>query len=1700
MSSRKKKRGIARRTVDEQGNVQIKKFKRRGGPARFKISDIPALKAHRIPTTIIGSGFVGYGGLAYAYKEGALATSDSGLAGSIANFFQGLNPAIAPFLAGTIGFGLATLIGYTLVTQGLKVRKYGIPFRQLTSLLVAFLVVSSVLSPFLNDPGNVRQVPDDQLEDWDPGFDLSGLSSPDLSDILIDGLMGLLDGLDPDLATDNLLRVESADGLDIAEDDYYLFRWKTEEKWNSETGSYTTDDSGEILPFVDYDDVDFALGDPDEARKFRMNFVYFSLTSSLSSELVGPWNSELGVPLSEEGFDVKLNVTGDNPQSILNGNPTLYRAHNENPLVSASLGQTTSSGYIQYDAYWQADRKSEIAANSIGVNDIQPFVEQYSSELQNRIPQSYIANRQRTDELDNTVTVTGVSTKFGKYSLPALAGTKAVDYFNTLFNPNAAAFAAQRDEFVQSLGPNPSIFTTAVAVTSFVQTTLLQALANDQVSLDLTNSQPDASGGVDKGHFFYQALENDAQWGLKDFLPGYINMLRSLGVPARLVTGFAGGTPDGPQALQFALQNAHFWAEVLIPWLDDEGNPHFSWAIFNPIPIFSALANDQTNFQFGKNAMPTLTTIDITPQTGITQTGGDAEEYRIQETGTNFTYVTEVNFEGGGPAEGQTIDMRMIPDSEVDVNDIESVVQSFIDGNEPGFSIGRYATNESGMFEINGFMDFDGNMDIYHPNGTTLNFPNINRINIEAFLSGDPDVAFGVYALVGSLGLSANATVAGWLNNGTLSAEILDETTSFTFPGTGLNNVYQLYPSENYTVQARLENTDQTRPLTNETLQLMMFDETSFNNLDLEDITSLQEANLLNPDNPNTAQSLIRDGGTFERTTDNDGYANWTIQWGHNTPVPTENDAYAFIILWPAALVFTQDPIATVISSSGNISLSISNNASFIQTSAGYDQYNGNPNDNYEFNSTLKQINADLLNPFADPEVFALEGESLTLYMINASDIGSVDFVNPDAADLDPLNNLALYPQLLTDSSTVDVTTDQNGFASWVFNFGGVNSPLDVYNSQYYFFVFWEAVGIVSVTRIQFIVIPETDLNSTVIGETQAAVDGFIGSGYDAEPQVTYNITSYLIDTDLNAVIQGQDLGLYMFTLDDYVNNVNNGSAPIATLETFDFLRGNASGVLDGATPAEQATDTEGKVSWLVTFDVNNPLSTDDRIYVFVVVWIAAVESTDTNIALHYTNPIQVQSESTDATTTDVLGYTLTEYFGDPSVQYTVFANATLTTSNNGLAGVDMRIYLFDEANYLAADLVNIDLATLDGNNLISTYLTGGSTVTQATDQNGETTWTFNIPFDSGLDFDNTNYFIVVILEPTLTKADTDIVFNYNELELVNQLDNGVSTDITSETLVEYLGTPGVSYTINGTADYTNTGNDVVGQGFSVYLFDAATWAGIDLGNVVQATWDAGNQINALLDAGTVSQTSSAQGQVSWSFTIDFGDGLSLTDDIYYIVVLFEELLIPATTPIALLYNTNVNSNAVGDIPGYPGSAVLGPSDTVNDWTLTTTVTTNSGELGTQTGLAGVQMSVYIVDALNYNTSFGGARPSTYTEFETAILNDGTYLKYLNTNGATNGTGHYEVTLIIDASTLAATYYYLIVVIPGFEIFHIINQPSSSSNFVFVKSDSGLTDQPQTGTGGGAVSTTNSYPVADPEHSVASKSLYRDVKVGGLML
>ena len=924
---RRRRRAITKRIVDEHGNVKVKKFTRR--KSRFQI---PGLTAQRVPSLLLGLSFGFYATMAYYESKGIINDDSSGIFGFFHGFFQNLNPVLKLVLAGTVGTAIATFFGYALFTQGFKIKRWGKAFRQLVSIGVLILVISSIISPFVNEPNIVRQISDEDFQPRTETFDLSGLSSP-FYDELLNSFLDLLGGLDPDIANQIVANITPTDnfGLDPTRD-IYLFRWQVSETWDTATNDFKKADETTTLDFNGFDPGNEPL-DPDNLRTFEIDNSYLTIGSTYSQPLVSFWNSEEGSTLtSPDNFSLK-----SSDPTITATKMDVFNDVNEQPIVDAKFSKSSSSGAISMPAYWKAEDKQSIGSGSVKLSELESLLGQAPSS---RFPSSKLQNNGE-----------GIKKFWGKDSLPT----------NYIWKDQQIgqqdAFTRKYNEFDQIFTDSTSVYAAIITIHSFIQDAVLKAYQSGSLNLDPVNGQGDFSGDTDKGHYFYEALENDLPWGLKEMLPGYVNMLRSFGIPSRVVLGFAGGTIDSNK-ISLQMLNIHYWIEALIPWRDDNGNLRWSWGIFNPIPIFSALQSGQ--IAYGRNALATSASLNVDFTSGESIPGID---FKLQTMGAKFQLNVSAGY-GGVPASGQTVKLKLL-----DENDQNLLTQGLpSDLTNFGTDLPDAVLNDKGYALINGSVNYRGNLTIGDTNVAT-----VKAVDIDAALNPGSGNPVNGYAILAIFGFNFNFTATGWVKNGTLVANILGLQTG-TIPGVDAPGSV-VVPTVSFTLSATLfdaNGTDPENAIANESISLMLFTKDQFDQLDTTSTSTLDNAQ-------NYAAGLLTDSALVTQKTDNQGNVLWVVTFPLNdNNYPVDDAIYLFLMQWKGSTVFS-NPVSVLVTIRAQMDTFGYFNQSILQATQSFDTW--------YVNITLTSLTGILTDPLP------IKGVPVDILFVNQLDFDSAGVV-----------------------------------------------------------------------------------------------------------------------------------------------------------------------------------------------------------------------------------------------------------------------------------------------------------------------------------------------------------------------------------------------------------------------------------------------------------------------------------------------------------------------------------------------------------------------------------------------------------------------------------------------------------------------------------------------------------------------------------
>ncbi len=898
MSSKKrKKKGITIRTLDKEGNVVIKKFRRK--EPRIKLPSIPPKK---IPQITFGAIFGTYALIAYLDSIGSFTNSSNGLFRGIHSFFTTMNPILQFAITGIVGTTIATFLGYAIFTQGFNPKKWNKSFRQLVTITIVVLIFTSLISPFFIEPYIVRQIPDNQFKPNNTQFDLSKLTSP-FYDELSNALMKLLNGMTPNLANQIVANVTPTDGLGLnPQRDIYLFRWQISDTWDPTANDFKQGDTVTTMPFIPTT-VPTTGQDPSSLRSFQISNSYYTIGSTYNQPLLSFWNSLYGSQLADTK---SYSYFSNNNVSLVSS--SVVRGVNEQPRISAKFSQSTSQGGIVVPAVWKAEDKSSISSRSVPLSQISNYFAGIPSD---RVPATKLQSNGA-----------GVSSTWGVNSLP---GQQNYIYQNQQIGV-ADAFTRKYNEFKNSFAGNTSVYSATVAVTNFIQSVILDAYQKGTLSLDPVQGQPTTGGSTDKGHYFYQALESNGalSWGLKELLPGYVNMLRSFNIPTRLVLGLAGGAIQGNE-IQLKMKDIHYWVESLIPWQNSTGT-YYSWAIFNPIPIFSQLANGIV--AYGRNAMSTQTKIKVSTTSG--KSSVPQIPFNLQTFGNNFQINVSASL-SGSPAANQNLLMKFYDEQTL----LQVQSGSIKDPTTAGITFGNFQTNSKGYYLLNGTVNDLGNLTI----GTsTTVITTVKAMDIAAAInpgSGLPTNGYGIAAISG---LSYNYTGIGWIRNGTsvlVGEKLVPQTISgvnatgyIVTPEVGFNLVTTLYKSSTQSP---------SNVMSSQSVSLLLFTQSQYNSLNLANLGQTAISNA-----KSFAQGIMTVGSN-PSTTNSTGNSKWkmTFSFNKSATYPVNDQIYFFLAYWEGTSIFS-NPVAVLVSSQAAMLNSAYFNTSVISSGKIYNTWQVN--------------------------------------------------------------------------------------------------------------------------------------------------------------------------------------------------------------------------------------------------------------------------------------------------------------------------------------------------------------------------------------------------------------------------------------------------------------------------------------------------------------------------------------------------------------------------------------------------------------------------------------------------------------------------------------------------------------------------------------------------------------------------------------
>ncbi|MCH8908941.1 MAG: hypothetical protein IH840_17795, partial [Candidatus Heimdallarchaeota archaeon] len=761
--------------TDKHGNIIVKRYTTKA--ARFTIP------WNKLPQVLVGLPISLYSLGAYLQKEDRL--DDYGLE-SLSSFYN-WEGIFGLLLAGSIGFGLTAFLGYSFLTKGFNLKKWPRSFRELVAIWMGSIIVTALISPFLTEPGLTRQQTDDEFVPNDGNVDLTGLSSPFYASLL-NGLLDLLGNIPTPLEEVGFVTDNDGEGFDYARD-RYLYRWRVAETYSTELQDFEQAFLSQTNDYRVYED--FQSGDPDQQRALTIEEQYLTISSGYLGEALTPWNSLEGATIGEtDSIDARIVNEG----SFAGGTSKSFTDINEQPILQASFSAARTQGFLTYDAYWVAEDKETLAANSILYDDLQDTLKDY--------------DKTRFGDLDafDQVTNNPFDAIWGLGSLPGIDRTAYITgdsgTFSSTFNANGdgiGPFERKYNDLTATLTSETTIYNFILLLANQMQSTILKGLTDGSLSIDPTQTSGVADPGADKAYWFFDAVDDNQeqgiQFGMKELLAGYVNILRAFGIPARPIIGFSvgdtmndGGTPgldDDSRAddttckssdcdyIQILFKHLHVWVEALIPWVDNNGDMQFSWGILNPIPDPWILGNDQTDLEYGRNALGGSADVELELLSGSdTNLGesldigplGTVDSFSIQNFGETVDGQTRVLFEDT-PTGGQDVELKLFTQADIDALGTDPDPLVIFDA---GLSIATISTDPD---DPDGWGDFslraERNGDLFFINPDLSEDQVLNDDNspfvVEALDFLVLDIAdTNIYILVAIYGLSANVVALAW--------------------------------------------------------------------------------------------------------------------------------------------------------------------------------------------------------------------------------------------------------------------------------------------------------------------------------------------------------------------------------------------------------------------------------------------------------------------------------------------------------------------------------------------------------------------------------------------------------------------------------------------------------------------------------------------------------------------------------------------------------------------------------------------------------------------------------------------------------------------------------------------------------------------------------------------------------------------------
>ena len=889
-----KRRKIVRRRIDSKGTITSQELSNRK-LHRFNPFNFAPFKLHRLPFTILGCAIIFYSALSWFASNNQLMSYSGIFTNELNVWFTGLNDLIRTITLNVAFILVLSFFGYALITQALKINRYPRALAQFSAIIFLFLLLLSIFLPIINSIQSPSHESNEDFSQWEPNFDTSRLSSPFFGDGLGD-LSDLLNGLNDTLRDDILINMSVADGFGlIPSRDQYLLRWKVDDVWNPGQNTYTTSSTSNALPFTPFtSQATFSPDDMNGLRKFSTQSALYALSSSFINEIVAPWNSQ-STSLLSNTFNAFVNTED------VGGTYSNWKTLNEVPYIEMNLQQSQVYGQLQYDSYWKAENKLDIQTKSVKLSELETSLATLSTSATDRIPADLFEYN-----VENGIQTTGINRTWGIHSLP-----------DNYFNPNntqATDFVNQYNKFrSETRGENAATFEIAQLVTSFIQKEVIEAFNEGSLSLSLNSSQPEASGAIDAGHYFYYALNNDLAWGIRELLPGYINMLRALGLPTRLVTGFAGGNftdvdNDGNlDTLQFSLENVQFWAEVLLVWTDSFGEKQLSWGIFNPMPILSAFVNHNV-LHYGRNSLSAAAnvSVEITSGTPLSNFSTSTESLNysttVQHFNENFQATAKLSY-GDVSVPNRNLEFFLLPSSSIDIQNPQITSETL----NSAVSLGIRTTNSTGHATLSGFTDLDGKLTFQDDVETTVQ---INETLNLTTLQNQEFSNIGGYFVIAANGIDFSYNFTGWLNDGNLNLSFSPEISIYS------NYISVLTHNVNISLSAKLTDT-LGRPLENKTVSLHILSESQYTSYLAKktnspfDTTFFEDSNILS--------AISQDNGNPKKT-NQEGKSEWLVNFDNPDVAPVDGRVYYFIVEWDNNFVISNALTAYV---TNNLSLSL---------------------------------------------------------------------------------------------------------------------------------------------------------------------------------------------------------------------------------------------------------------------------------------------------------------------------------------------------------------------------------------------------------------------------------------------------------------------------------------------------------------------------------------------------------------------------------------------------------------------------------------------------------------------------------------------------------------------------------------------------------------------------------------------------------